>query len=87
MLKHIEDLQKKPEHVRRRTLYVVVSILMLIIIFVWVSTLGVRFTDNKKEANGNASDVSPVEVLKDRANTFYDNFGEGVGNIKEQFSR
>jgi len=87
MLKHIEELQKKPEHIRRRTLYTVVTILMIIIIFVWISTLGVRFSDNEKRSNDSTSGVSPISVLKDRVGAFYENFGDGVGNIKEQFSR
>jgi len=84
MLKHIEKLQKKPEFVRKRALHMTVGILMVIIVFIWISTFNIRFS-NDQESQSNISNISPIEMLKDRGTVFYEKIEGGIGSIKKQF--
>ena len=60
----IENIQKKPDYIKKRILFAVVAIIMFVIIAVWVSTLnvtiGVEESREKKE-----SFASPFAVIKD----------------------
>lgn len=41
LMNKIEDLQRRPESVRRRVLFVSLAVIMFVVIAVWVSTLKV----------------------------------------------
>ena len=60
----IENIQKKPDYIKKRILFAVVAVIMFVIIAVWVSTLnismGVEESREKKEAF-----ASPFAVIKD----------------------
>lgn len=66
LMDKIENIQKKPDYIKKRILFVVVSIIMFIIIAVWVSTLnisvGVEESREKQE-----SFASPFAIIRDIA--------------------
>ncbi len=45
LLKYIENIRKKPEHIRMRYVFVCVFFLMSIVVFVWVFSLHYFFGD------------------------------------------
>lgn len=80
-LDKIEKIQKKPEHVRYKILFISVAVIMFAIIFVWVSVVKLSFEPKieKKE-----SVVSPINsafgFIKDISGTIKD----GVEEINKQ---
>ena len=45
-LNKIEDLQRKPEAVRRKVLFVSLAVIMFVVISIWVSTLKITLGAN-----------------------------------------
>ena len=64
LMDKIENIQKKPDYIKKRILFAAVLMIMFAIIAVWVSTLnitaGVEEDREKKEAF-----ASPFAVVKD----------------------
>lgn len=77
LITKIENLQKKPETVRRRVLFVTLAIIMFTVIVIWVSTLKIssRAEENKQ------TNYAPFDVFK---NLLKDSFNviTGYGNKK-----
>ncbi len=82
MLNYIEKLQKKPEHIRRRILYIVVIIFMFIIITIWESTFSLRTSAQNVSVKNKIEARSPTSVLVDGGKTFYADFMKGIDKIK-----
>lgn len=77
LITKIENLQKKPETVRRRVLFVTLAIIMFTVIVIWVSTLNISSkTEENKQTN-----YAPFDVFK---NLIKDSFSviTGYGNKK-----
>ena len=62
----IENIQKKPDYIKKRILFAAVAIIMFVIIAVWASTLnitiGVEESREKQE-----SFASPFAIIRDIA--------------------
>ena len=76
----IENLQKKPESVRRRVLFFSVMVTMFLIITIWVSTLKISSKDDQKvEAS-----YTPVDIFN---NLVKDSLSVPVAGVKEAFGQ
>lgn len=77
LIKKIENLQKKPETVRRRILFITLAVIMFTVIVIWVSTFKISLrTEENKQTN-----YAPFDVFK---NLLKDSFSviTGYGNKK-----
>ncbi len=64
IIHHVRRIREKPEHVRRHILHVSVIACAVVLLILWVLTLGTKFGDeNTKEKLG--SDLEPFSTLKD----------------------
>lgn len=82
MEKFVNNLRKKPEHVRRNILYGVTFGVTGIILLFWFYTLAARLTTPEtKEAFQN--DLKPLTILKDNITNAYEDISSNVSNIKQ----
>lgn len=83
LMDKIENVQKKPETIRRRIVAVSVFVIMFLVIVIWVSTIRLSFgaDDTEKET---ASIYSPFSMIKD---IIKDGFKVSGGGIKEAFGQ
>ena len=76
----IEEVQKKPEAIRKRILFITMAVAAFIVIFIWVSTL--KFSLSAKESM--ATDFTPFKIFRD---IFKDTISLGAsaasGGVKE----
>lgn len=79
-LDKIENLQKKPESIRRRVLFFSVATIMFIVIISWVFTLKFSFRDNKQEEFNS----TPFWVL---GSLLEDTYDMSVGSVKQGFDQ
>jgi len=77
----IENLQKKPEVIRRRVLFFTVAAVMFIIISLWIVTL--KYSPKNSENQDNAS-VSPFNVL---SGLFKETYQMSAGSVKTGFDK
>jgi hypothetical protein len=77
LITKIENLQKKPESVRRRILFISMMIIMFAVIVIWISTFKIALKTEKDAQNNYA----PLAVFK---NLIKDSFNviTGDGNKK-----
>jgi len=61
----IENLQKKPEHYRKRVLAVSLVVIMSAVVFVWVFSLRATLSSSNKEEREVIAEYAPFKVLKD----------------------
>lgn len=64
MRRIIHDIRKQPEEVRRHVLHVLVVIAGIILLLLWIYSLGIRLTNSDTQAKMK-SDLKPLSVLKD----------------------
>lgn len=82
MQKFVNNLRKKPEHVRRNILYGVTFGVTGIILLFWFYTLSERLsTPETKEAFAN--DLKPLTILRDNLTNAYDDISTNVSNINQ----
>ena len=60
----IHNIRKQPEEVRRHILHVSTAIFAVILILVWVYSLGVNFTSSNTQAKI-SQDLKPFSAIKD----------------------
>lgn len=72
----IEDLQKKPEPVRKKILFISMTVIIFIVIVVWISI----FKISLKPKEQNQADFAPLGVFK---NLVRDGFDASAAGIKE----
>ena len=86
MKKIIHHLRKQPEHYRRHVLHVVVFAATVILVFIWIYTLGLNFTNENTQVKL-SKDLEPISVIKDNIVNGYTNFtqpsGSGGGNTTQ----
>ncbi|PJE73599.1 MAG: hypothetical protein COV02_01685 [Candidatus Terrybacteria bacterium CG10_big_fil_rev_8_21_14_0_10_41_10] len=63
LIDKIESVQKKPENIKRRILFISLVVIMFFIIAIWALTFNVKMERVVKE-NDNASMSSPLGVFK-----------------------
>lgn len=76
LMDKIEDLQKKPEPVRKKILFFSMAVIIFIIIVVWISI----FKISLKTKEQNQADYAPLKVFK---NLVKDGFDVSAAGIKE----
>lgn len=64
MKKIIHHLRRQPEHVRRHVLHVTTLVAGIILLFLWVYSLGTSLANPDTQAKIN-SDLKPLSALKD----------------------
>ena len=72
----IENLQKKPESIRRRILFVSVITVMFVIVVVWIFTLNLSLKSSEK----NETSYTPFKVF---GGLVKDAYNVSVGSIKQ----
>ncbi|MCX6731647.1 MAG: hypothetical protein NTX55_01525 [Candidatus Parcubacteria bacterium] len=81
----IENLQKKPESIRRRILFVSVIAIMFVIVVVWIFTLNLSMKSSEK----NETSYTPFKIfgglVKDAYNVSFGGVKEAVNQLKTQF--
>ncbi|MEW5908052.1 MAG: hypothetical protein AB1643_02645 [Patescibacteria group bacterium] len=64
LIEKIEEVHKKPEAYRKKVLIVSMLISIVIIIFIWVTTLDFTLGKKKLSEGSGASEDSPFNVIK-----------------------
>lgn len=78
----IENIQRKPDHIKRWILFAGVFVIMFIIVFIWVSTLKVTLGGNEGEKKNVVG--SPLSIFGD---IIKDGVGAGVEAVYNSPSR
>lgn len=65
MLEHIENMKRKPEHVKRRYAFLVSSSITAVIFFGWMASYGIGTSPvlTEKNSKGESSVEAPVSSL------------------------
>lgn len=79
MRQYIKHLQSKEEHVRKQILIVSVAISMVLVSFVWIYSLGARFSPTVADQTN--QDVKPFKMFGDSIASTLKNIGASVGSI------
>ncbi len=81
----IENLQKKPESIRRRILFMSIIAIMFLVVVVWIFTLNFSLKSSEKSETS----YTPFKVfgglVKDAYNVSFGSIKEAVGQLKKQF--
>ncbi len=64
MRKIIHHLRKQPEEVRRHITHILIAIFGVILLFLWIYSLGTNLTNEDTQAKI-SNDLQPFSVLKD----------------------
>jgi hypothetical protein len=87
LLEKIENLQKKPEAIRRRILFCSVATIMFIIISIWVITLKYSTPTSEEDKDAN---IGPFRVLgelfKETVDVSVSGVKSGFDQVKRQFN-
>ena len=78
MRKIIQSLRQQPEHVRQQIVYIITFACAIILILLWVLSLG-KTISSKDTATAIKSDLAPFTVLKDNLVGGY----QSVSNSKQ----
>ena len=85
LINKIENLQKKPESIRRRILFVSIIAIMFVIVVVWIFTLNLSLKNGEKSETS----YTPFKVfeglVKDAYNVSFGSVKEAVNQLKTQF--
>ena len=71
----IENIRKQPEEIRRHILHLFTVIFAVILIFLWVYSLGSSFTSVTSQA-GISQDLKPFSALKDNMENGYNDLSQ-----------
>ncbi|KKQ27102.1 MAG: hypothetical protein US45_C0035G0003 [Candidatus Nomurabacteria bacterium GW2011_GWA1_37_20] len=64
MKKIIHHIRKQPEKVRRHILHVMTVVIAVVLIFLWLYSLGANLTDSNTQIKV-SNDLKPFSALKD----------------------
>lgn len=79
-LDKIEEMQKKPDHIKRRVVFAGVFIIMFLVIAAWVSTLKIKLGNEQ----GKTTLSSPFSVFK---NIISETVEEGLSGLNNMNGR
>jgi hypothetical protein len=82
LINKIENLQKKPEAIRRRVLAVSVAAIMFIIVVVWIFTLNLSKKNSEQEQI--SSEFTPFGVFR---SIIKDAYSISVGSVRDAFGQ
>ena len=79
MLSYLESLRKKPEHVKRRVLYITAPFLTLIVVILWFfsAKVGGNFSSTASELDS-LKKVSPKEIFSQDVVNIFDGIKEKI---------
>ncbi|MFZ2150208.1 MAG: hypothetical protein WAV15_03550 [Minisyncoccia bacterium] len=63
IIHHIKHIRKQPEEVRRHILHVVTGVFGVILLMLWVFSLGTAFSNNENKTTL-SNDLKPLSALK-----------------------
>ncbi|MBI2631257.1 hypothetical protein HYW73_03540 [Candidatus Nomurabacteria bacterium] len=63
IIHHIRHIRKQPEHIRRHILHAVTGVFGVILLALWVYSLGTNFTKNETQDTVQ-NDLKPLSALK-----------------------
>lgn len=78
---HLRKIRKQPEHIKRHILHAVTIILGIILILLWVYTLGNNISDEDKKIK-TVNDLKPLSVLKENVVDGYNDLGNNSLDIQ-----
>jgi len=85
LINKIEDLQKKPESIRRRILFMSVIAVMFLVVVVWIFTLNLSLKSSEKSETS----FTPFKVfgglVKDAYNVSVGSIKDAADQMKKQF--
>ena len=64
MKKIIHHIRKQPEKVRRHILHIITVVIAVVLIFLWLYSLGTNLTDSNTQIKV-SNDLKPFSALKD----------------------
>jgi hypothetical protein len=64
IIHHIRHLRRQPEHVRRHVLHASTVIAGVILLSLWVYSLGTNFTKTETQATVVTNELKPLSALK-----------------------
>lgn len=76
LLDKLEELQKKPESYRWKVLVISLSVLMLIVFFIWITTIDLSLERPGSETGALEDLKEPLGVIKESAAEVYKIFGD-----------
>jgi len=80
ILDKIENLQKKPEPVRKKILFVSMAMIFFIIIVVWISIFKISLRPKEQ----NQADFTPFRVFKNLVKEGFDASATGIKEVMEK---
>jgi len=88
----IEQIRKKPEHIRRRYALVCVVISMVFVFVIWMMSLKSSFNDSEKVLDDESrlqimSGLEEVKDIKDDVSSSYGEYQSGQGSIDEESAK
>lgn len=86
LVNKIEDIQKKPESVRRRILAASMAVFMFFVIVVWVSTFKISDEETKEEQNVSTPFTIFKNMVNDGVNVSQKGFHNAFGELKKAYS-
>ena len=75
MEKIIHHIRKQPEKIRRHILHVLIVVIAVILLFLWIYSLGTKLADSNTQTKVN-NDLKPFSALKDNIVGGYKSFSE-----------
>jgi hypothetical protein len=72
IIHHIKKIRQQPEHIRRHILHVVIVFCGIILVLLWIYSLGTTLTNSDNQAKM-SQDLKPFTVLKDNMVGGYQN--------------
>lgn len=89
MFHYIEELQQKPEYVRRNITIILTLVIFMVVVFVWLSTSDINIGNINKEQEEdiNIGEVlSPFANIKNTVGDAVDDIGNNIDNMKKQLN-
>jgi uncharacterized membrane protein YvbJ len=75
MQKIIHHIRKQPEHVRRQILHITTFAAAIVLIFLWIFSLGKTFTNSETQTKI-GQDLKPISAIKDNLVNGYNDLSQ-----------
>lgn len=75
MRKIIHHIRRQPEHVKKHILHVLTAVFAVVLVLLWVYSLGTNFADTSTQAKMD-EDLKPFSALKANLIDGYNSLGE-----------
>lgn len=75
MKKIIHHIRRQPDHIKRHILHIVTGVFAVVLVLLWIYSLGTNFTDTSTQAKMD-QDLKPFSALKANLIDGYNSLGE-----------